>query len=63
LHWYLKSADQDNEVAKFALGFFYADGIGVERNKTEANKYLKWVVANAKSATTRDAAKQKLKNL
>jgi serine/threonine protein kinase/predicted negative regulator of RcsB-dependent stress response len=63
LHWYLKSADQNNEVANFALGLFYADGIGVERNVREARKYLTWAVKNAKNKQTHNAAKQKLAEL
>lgn len=61
--WYLKSADKKNEVAVYAVGLCYADGIGTQRDPVEARKFLNWTVTNAKAADVRAAAKNKLKEL
>lgn len=63
LEWYLKSADQKNDVAMLWLGVFYADGIQVKKSKYTASKYLNYVIKNGASKVTRDAASQKLASL
>jgi len=56
--WFRKAAEQENDSAKFQLGFCYEHGLGVEINFAEA---LKWY-GNASKQGNTDAA-EKLKAL
>jgi serine/threonine protein kinase len=63
LNWYLKAANQKNDIATYLLGLLYADGDGVKKNNDIARKCFNWVIIHGVSKATRDAASKKLASL
>jgi hypothetical protein len=39
-HWFQKATTHDNNIAQFALGYIYEDGLGVSADKSEAEKMV-----------------------
>ena len=56
--WYRKAAKQDDAIAQYSLGLFYADGSGVRKDKAMA---IKWFRKAAEQGHV--AAKEKLRSI
>src|SRR5690606_9882267 len=44
--WYLKAAEQENEVSQYRLGMMYYKGDGVTKDEAEAAKWLEKAARN-----------------